>query len=138
MALSRRMLTPTDLWWDAPRLKSLFHPMELEVSPFGAMNSYETKDGTAVVHIDLPGVKKEDVEISHEHGTVTIKAKRQTKFGDDDTTEESYSEITRSFTIPDKVFNVEQAEAVLTDGVLKISIPKLPEDKAPKTNISVQ
>eukprot|EP00184_Porphyridium_aerugineum_P003664 CAMPEP_0184695396 /NCGR_PEP_ID=MMETSP0313-20130426/3032_1 /TAXON_ID=2792 /ORGANISM="Porphyridium aerugineum, Strain SAG 1380-2" /LENGTH=138 /DNA_ID=CAMNT_0027153833 /DNA_START=232 /DNA_END=648 /DNA_ORIENTATION=- len=138
MALSRRYPMPTDLWYEIPRFESLFRPMELENSAFGAMNSYTTKDGTAVVHMDLPGVKKEDVVISHEHGMVNIKAKRQTKFEDEKVTEESYSEITRSFMIPDKVYDVEKADATLVDGVLKIAIPKLPENKQAKKSIAIQ
>mmetsp|Transcript_5173 Transcript_5173/g.9399 ORF Transcript_5173/g.9399 Transcript_5173/m.9399 type:complete len:140 (-) Transcript_5173:125-544(-) len=139
MAVSRRYAVPMDLWFDTPRLESLFRPVELETSSFGAINSYVTKDGTAVVHIDLPGVKKEDVTISHENGMVTIKAKRQINYKDDVTfKQESFAEVSRSFTIAEKVYDVDKSDASLQDGVLKISIPKKEQSKPAKTSIAIQ
>eukprot|EP00184_Porphyridium_aerugineum_P004592 CAMPEP_0184695184 /NCGR_PEP_ID=MMETSP0313-20130426/2904_1 /TAXON_ID=2792 /ORGANISM="Porphyridium aerugineum, Strain SAG 1380-2" /LENGTH=137 /DNA_ID=CAMNT_0027153597 /DNA_START=80 /DNA_END=493 /DNA_ORIENTATION=- len=137
MDLSRRR-APMDLWWDTPRFESLFRSMQLEASSFGAMNSYVTKEGSAVIHIDLPGVKKDDVQIIHENGTVNIKAKRQTKFTSEEVDEESFSEIQRSFTVPERAFDVSKATASMNDGVLKICVPRLPESEMQQQSISIQ
>jgi len=92
-----------------------------------AVNTREGDDAY-FIDVDLPGVKKEDVEISVDKNVLTIKGKRETRneVKEDDyyRIESAYGTFSRSFTLPEKV-DVENIEAKSEDGVLEIIIPKL-------------
>ena len=74
------------------------------------------------IEIDLPGVKKENLKVTYNDDTdvAYVEAKRTitTKTG---TKEETYN---RSFRIDGGDFNVEQLKAEITDGVLRINVPR--------------
>ncbi len=80
------------------------------------------------IEVDLPGVKKEDVEISIDKNVLTIKGKREVreevKENDYYRVESRYGTFSRSFTLPEKV-DVENIKAHSENGVLEITIPKL-------------
>ncbi len=90
------------------------------------VNSREAKDAY-FVEIDLPGIKKEDIEIDVKDNILTISGERKVK---EETKEEAYYKIeskygkfVRSFTLPKNV-NLDKIEANCTDGVLEVKIPK--------------
>jgi len=86
---------------------------------------------TFVVEIAAPGLKKEDFVIEIEKLVLKVSSnftpKRETTGTDNDTQftrkEFNYASFTRSFTLPKKV-KVEDIEAMYTDGILTISLPK--------------
>jgi HSP20 family protein len=92
-----------------------------------AVNTREGDDAY-YIDVDLPGVKKEDVEISVDKNVLTIKGKREVreevKEEDYYRVESAYGTFSRSFTLPEKV-DVENIEAKSENGVLEIIIPKL-------------
>ena len=76
---------------------------------------------------DVPGVKKDDIEITLENGVLTVKGSR--KFEPTAAKEQlllgrSYGTFSRSFSLPDHL-DEEKLSANLTDGVLTVEIPKL-------------
>jgi HSP20 family protein len=85
-------------------------------------------DDTYYIDVDLPGVKKENVEISVDKNILTIKGERdirdEVKEEDYYRVESAYGTFSRSFRLPEKV-DVENIEAKSEDGVLEIVIPKL-------------
>lgn len=92
------------------------------------------------VDAELPGFKKDEVEITLENQTLTIAAERrsQVKPKDGEQTllqERRYSRFLRSFTLPPTV-NESKCDAKLQDGVLTITLDKREETKPRK--ISVQ
>jgi len=97
-----------------------------------------TREGEYAYHIelDLPGIKKEDIEITTEDNVLTISGERKLK---DEAKEEDYYRVesvygkfSRSFTLPEKI-DVENIHAESSDGVLEVIIPKLKvEDTKPK------
>ncbi len=97
-----------------------------------------TREGEYAYHIelDLPGIKKEDIEITTEDNILTISGERKLK---DEAQEEDYYRVesvygkfSRSFTLPEKI-DVENIHAESADGVLEVVIPKLKEeDRQPK------
>ncbi len=95
------------------------------------------------VEAELPGFKKEDVEITLEHQTLTIAAQRtvQTKPTDADrglTTvinERRYGRFFRAFTLPPTI-DEKKVDATLNDGVLKITLNKREETKPRKIAVS--
>ena len=87
---------------------------------------------------ELPGISREDVQISIENSVLTISGER--KF-EKDTKEENYHRIersygafSRSFTLPSNV-KTDQVAASFKDGVLTIALPKADEAKPRKIEI---
>lgn len=88
---------------------------------------------------DVPGVKKEDLEISTLGNRLQISGKREaekeTKSETVYTYERQYGSFVRSFTLPEGA-DLEHAKSELQDGVLTLVIPKLPGAHAKKIPIS--
>ncbi len=109
---------------------SNFDRNESREEVFDFTPSVNTREGKEAYHvdIDLPGINKEDVDISVDKNVLTISGKRETK---EEVKEEDYYRIeshygsfSRSFTLPEKV-DVENIRAASDNGVLEIIIPKL-------------
>lgn len=95
-------------------------------------------DDRVAFYFDVPGVKKEDIEISLERGVLTVKGAR--KFDAGSAKEQlllgrSYGSFTRSFSLPDHLDD-EKLAANLTDGVLSIEIPRLQKAKPRRIEIN--
>jgi len=132
---------------------STMHPSyferESEVSTFGWMHTIEKDNGDVVVSVDLPGVKKEDVSISAEHGVLTVHGIRrfassqkggtsgEQNGGMKDEMNVSTSEVKRSFTVP-KAYDVDNIQAHLEEGVLTLTLPKIAKEEKAKKQILVQ
>ncbi len=85
-------------------------------------------NGAYVVTADLPGVKKEDIQVSIDGAEVTLTAevKREKEASKDERvlhTERVFGKLTRSFTLPQEV-DEGKAEAKYRDGVLELKLPK--------------
>jgi HSP20 family protein len=97
----------------------------------------ETKDGYTF-KADVPGVKKDEIEISTVGNRLQITGKRESEHeAKTDTVytyERQYGSFARSFTLPDGV-DVEHAKSELKDGVLTLVIPKMPGTQAKKIAI---
>ena len=91
-------------------------------------------DDSFEVRAELPGVSKDDVQISVKDNLLTIKGeKRQENVGDSKNykrIERRYGTFERNFTLPPKV-DADNIKAKFNDGVLTLSIPK-PEEVKPK------
>ena len=80
-----------------------------------------------VLEADLPGYKKEDIKLSLNGETLTIKATRHSDFEDQDKKsgylrcERSYGTYTRSFDVTG--VEVSQISASYNDGVLRVRLP---------------
>ncbi len=92
-------------------------------------------ENESVVVAELPGVSKEDVKISVENGVLTIKGERKQSEIADLTRvlhrEIEYEPFSRSISLPHPV-DVNKITAELTNGILKISLPKA-EEVRPRT-----
>lgn len=79
------------------------------------------------VKAQLPGVKKEDVELSVDHGMLTISGERKVEKSTDDEkmhrTESYYGKYSRSFALPEDV-DEKNITARCKDGVLTVHLPK--------------
>ncbi len=127
-------------------MNEFFKQFELEAEPkeivdfTPAVNTREDEDAY-YIDVDLPGVKKEDVEISIDKNILTIKGERkvQNEVKEDDyyRVESVYGSFARSFTLPEKV-DTEKIEAKTQDGVLEIVIPKLKVEKDTTKKIEIK
>ncbi|HIP15073.1 MAG TPA: Hsp20/alpha crystallin family protein [Sulfurimonas autotrophica] len=110
---------------------------------FDFVPTVNTREGSDAYYIelDLPGVKKEDVEISVDKNILTIKGKREVKTEEEKNdyyrVESAYGSFARSFTLPEKV-DVENIRATNEDGVVEITIPKLKVEKDTAKKIEIE
>jgi len=92
------------------------------------------QNGAIVVKAELPGVKKEDLEVTVDEGELVIRGERrqesEVKEEDYYRMERSYGSLYRRLPLPEGV-TPEQVQAVYKDGVLEVRIPK-PAQKAPE------
>ena len=90
------------------------------------MDVYE-KDGTVVLKAELPGLKKEDVQVEIYNGNLVIKGESKTaKEVKEEAyyrTERTFGSFYRSLLLPWEA-TPELITATLTDGVLEVRIPK--------------
>ena len=82
------------------------------------------------VNTELPGMTKDDVELTFENGLLTISGekKHETSPGNEDLQERYYGRIYRSLTLPSGV-DEKKVKAAMKDGVLRIILDKTPESK---------
>jgi len=96
-----------------------------------AIDIFETSEAY-VVKAELPGVRKEDVQITVENNVLSLKGER--KFERDETKENyhrierAYGAFARLFTLPTRVDH-DHVEAKFEQGVLTITVPKAAEAK---------
>ena len=104
------------------------------VAPFYRIN--ETEEAYDI-HVFLPGVTKENLELSLEKGEISIVARREWKKPEGWTP--LYREIrTADFALtlrPDTTFDSERVSAGLKDGVLRVTLPKAEAVKPRKIQV---
>jgi HSP20 family protein len=78
-----------------------------------------------VVLCDVPGLKREELEVTLEAGKLTIKGERRYVGGEKDRVwlGRRYGRFTKVFTLPEHV-DAEAMTAELVDGVLTLRVPK--------------
>ena len=86
------------------------------------------RNGAYTVTAELPGVKKEDIQVSIDGAQVTLGAevKRERETSQEERvlhTERVFGKVSRSFTLPQEVDEA-KAEAKFRDGVLELTLPK--------------
>jgi len=103
-----------------------------------SVDIFEDKD-RLVLEADLPGMNREDFDISVENNVITLRGERKfEKKVDGDNyhrVERSYGSFSRSFTLPQTV-TADGATADFDNGILRVSLPKREETKARKIEIS--
>ncbi|MCC7192514.1 MAG: Hsp20/alpha crystallin family protein [Phycisphaeraceae bacterium] len=88
------------------------------------------------VEAELPGFKKEDVEITLENGLLHIVAQRKVeeKKGESHLAERRFTRVARSFTLPNTVDET-KVDARLDSGVLHLTLNKREEVKPRKIEV---
>ena len=85
-----------------------------------------------VVTAELPGVKKEDLDISIKRNQLRISGKKEVKLADDISIhrrERSAGSFDRTFNLPLEI-DADHVKAELQDGVLALFLPRAEKDKA--------
>ena len=85
-------------------------------------------NGAYLVSADLPGVRKEDIQVAIDGAEVTLSAevKRETEATEGERVlhaERMFGKLSRSFTLPQEL-DEGKAEAKFRDGVLQLTLPK--------------
>jgi HSP20 family protein len=86
--------------------------------------------GRFLLRADVPGVNATDVDVSMDTGVLTISGVRNGEERSEDTdlrrTERLTGRFSRRFTLPETT-NADAITARISDGILEVVIPKLPE-----------
>ncbi|MBT9139225.1 MAG: Spore protein SP21 [Syntrophomonadaceae bacterium] len=100
---------------------------------------YDRKD-EIVVKAELPGVAKEDIDLTITKDSLTLKgeAKREEEIKEEDyyACEMSYGSFTRTIALPAEV-DSEKAKASFKNGVIEITLPKREAAKPKEIKIEV-
>jgi HSP20 family protein len=95
------------------------------------MDLYEDKNNL-VVRAELPGMKKEDINISLHQGSLVISGERrvesQSGEGDASRSERFFGRFQRALELPKSV-DAESVSASYQDGILTVTLPKTEESK---------
>jgi len=126
--------------WDPFREMVPFAAMPtLEAAAFSPSFEVTENKEAYLFKADVPGIKKEDLEITTTGNRLQIAGKRdqenETKNDTIYTYERQYGSFSRSFTLPDGA-DLEHAKTELRDGVLTLAIPKKPGAQSKKISIS--
>jgi HSP20 family protein len=131
------MLIQTDPFRDLDTLFSRFAGRQANAGGVMPMDAFR-RGSDVWVHIDLPGVKAENLEITVERNVLTITAERnwQRQEGDQSYFGERYrGNFRRQIHLGDGL-DLENLEADLHDGVLTVRIPVAEEAKPRKVQVS--
>ena len=98
------------------------------------------EDERFVLRADVPGVRREDIEITMDDGNLTLRGKRETETRDERNgyrrTERVSGVFLRRFTLPDTA-DESTISARCADGVLEVIIPKMARVQPRRIEIDV-
>jgi HSP20 family protein len=123
-------------------------PSNWELPGWAHMNQLELKvpkmdivdrNNDVLVRVDLPGVKKEDVDVSLTDNTVTVKGstseEKKEEKGDYYRCETMQGSFSRTMSLPSEV-DGSKAKSTFKDGVLEVVAPKLEKARRHSVKIS--
>jgi HSP20 family protein len=123
-----------------PELDNLFNHFfrAEEVGMWRAPASIWEADDTFHIEVDAPGVKKDDVELTFNKGALQITLERKAPEGERTNwhNERGYGKVSRSVSLPETV-DPDTITAEFTNGVLHVTITKLPEAQPKKIEVRV-
>lgn len=98
-------------------------------------------DKEITLKLDVPGMERKELVVEVDDGSLTIKGERKhekkEEKGDYIHTERSYGSFLRRFPLPDYV-DKEKIEATCKDGILNVSMTKIPGKKRDVKSIEIK
>jgi HSP20 family protein len=98
------------------------------------------KGSEIVLQLEVPGMKKEGIQIRLENNVLTVQGerKRESEIKEENyfRAERSYGAFSRSFTLPGTV-SVDKIQAQYKDGVLTVTVPKAKEAQPRQIEVKV-
>ncbi len=105
-----------------------------------ALDLYQNNDNVVAL-VEIPGMQKEDIDISLHDGLLTIAGERQSSSaseGDNaERTERFSGKFRRSISLPTRV-EAGRVHATYKDGILTVTLPKAEEAKAKKVEVTIE
>lgn len=105
-----------------------------------AIEVYEEKDDV-VVKAEIPGIKKEELEVNITDDLLTIKGEKKKEEEVKEKgyyySERSYGSFERSIEIP-RAVHADKARASFKDGILEVRLPKTEEAKRKEVKLKVE
>jgi HSP20 family protein len=98
-------------------------------------------DKEFLIKAELPEVRKEDVKVTLQDGSLTISGERKhekKQKGENEIRVESfYGSFSRTFSLPDNI-DTKGINAEVKDGVLRVHVPKVEGAKSAATQIDIK
>ena len=108
---------------------------------FQPMSEVRENEKEYLVNVQLPGIKKEDVNIEIEDNMLSISAKSKMEEKRDDETLHysniAYGSFQKTIEF-EKDIDVKNSKCELKNGVLKITLKKMPEKKNTATKLTIE
>lgn len=127
-----------DRLFEAP-LAHLAHSSQLLSGWTPAFDVYEDKDNV-YVRAELPGMRKEDIDLSLHNGSLSISGERkgeeQLKDAEVYRSERFFGRFQRTISLPTAVA-ADRIKAQYKDGILNVTLPKAEEAKPKHIDVSV-
>jgi HSP20 family protein len=105
-----------------------------------AVDIYED-DGSITLSVELPGMKAEEIHVDLQDNVLTLSGERKLERSDEregyHRVERSYGSFSRSFSLPENV-DGEKCDAEMTDGVLRVKLPKRPQPEPKKIEVKAK
>lgn len=101
-----------------------------------ALDVYENPD-KFVVRVELPGMKKDELEISLHENSLTVAGERRkesSQSAEPSRSERYFGRFQRTFALP-KAVQENKIEATYKDGILTVTLPKAEESKPKKIQV---
>ena len=102
-----------------------------------ALDLYQNNDNLVAV-VELPGMRKEDIEISVHDGTLSIAGERKSSHSNGEQAERSeryVGSFRRTISLPARV-DGSKVSATYRDGILTVTLPKAEEAKPKRINVT--
>ena len=136
---------PSDIFSDFNELyEGFFRPLRWYGSVPGAnqpLLDVVEEDKRFLISVEMPGIKKEDIEVALENGVLTIKAEKAEERTEENGgkvihQERSYGQYLRRFQLGAEI---DEANTVASykDGVLRLELPKKTASEAKKIKVAV-
>lgn len=139
LSRTSNLFTPASLdrFFDTPFFRSFEDRTESRLwNP--AVEVFDS-EGELNFSLEVPGLEKEDLKINVENGHLTISGEKKVESEEGKEyfrRERFYGKFTRTFRLPDTV-DTEKIKANLTNGVLRISMPRKEEAKPKQIEVKV-
>lgn len=112
-----------------------------EISKMAIPVEIEEKDKEYLLKAEIPGIKKEDLDIDIDKNHIIINAKKEEETKEDTKSfrksEFHYGEFSRSVYFPEDI-DVEKTQAKLEHGILRITAPKVEAEKTNNKKLTVE
>ena len=125
--------------FELPSMGNLARQTQLFSGWSPALDLYQDNDNVVAV-VEVPGMRKEDIDISLHDGMLTIAGERQTSAGEGENaerTERFSGKFRRSITLPTRV-DAGKVSATYKDGILTVTLPKAEEAKPKKVEVTIE
>lgn len=135
-------LNPFRLWgdwenelqnfFDWPQVKNLEKNKGFGFSP---SCDFVDKDDHYQLSFDVPGVKKEDINVEMVDGGILISGERKYEHKENGYSEKSYGKFERFFSLPKEIVE-DKVEGRVEDGVLSLRLPKKEQSSKRKIDLA--
>ena len=124
--LLRQMTSELDRVFDEPWPLFQFPVPTIDGASWAPKVDVMAKDNKLVTRVDLPGMKKEDVNVEVADGMLTLSGERKKEFKEEKDDyfreEREYGSFCRTVPLP-KGVKAEDIKATFTNGVLEVTVP---------------
>lgn len=118
---------------------SLFdNAQKADQAPLLSACDIQENDKGFLLSLDMPGIRKEDIQIDIKAQTLQVVGSRQREAQSENTryhrTERRFGDFRRSFSLPENI-DSDRIEASFENGVLYLALPKLEVEKSKRISI---